>query len=209
MLMTRSIRKFALTIHVTSSVGWFGAVSAFLALAIAGVASSDVEAARSAYVAMPTVTQMVIVPFSVAALVTGIVQGLGTTWGLFRHRWIVAKLVLTVLATVLLIVHTQDVGRVATLATDRLLSGSDLRGLRIDLMAKAGAALVALVVATSLSVYKPWGLTRYGQQVVSGGNMQLDVQTRSRIWVILWYAALAAALTLFALLHLHRAMANG
>lgn len=209
MLMTRSIRKFALTIHVTSSVGWFGAVSAFLALAIAGVASSDVEAARSAYVAMPTVTQMVIVPFSVAALVTGIVQGLGTTWGLFRHRWIVAKLVLTVLATVLLIVHTQDVGRVATLATDRLLSGSDLRGLRIDLMAKAGAALVALVVATSLSVYKPWGLTRYGQQVVSGGNMQVDVQTRSRIWVILWYAALAAALTLFALLHLHRAMANG
>lgn len=209
MLMTRSIRKFALTIHVTSSVGWFGAVSAFLALAVAGVASSDVEAARSAYVAMPTVTQMVIVPFSVAALVTGIVQGLGTTWGLFRHRWIVAKLVLTVLATVLLIVHTQDVGRVATLATDRLLSGSDLRGLRIDLMAKAGAALVALVVATSLSVYKPWGLTRYGQQVVSGGNMQVDVQTRSRIWVILWYAALAAALTLFALLHLHRAMANG
>lgn len=208
MLMTRSIRKFALTIHVTSSVGWFGAVSAFLALAIAGVASSDVEAARSAYVAMPTVTQMVIVPFSVAALVTGIVQGLGTTWGLFRHRWIVAKLVLTVLATVLLIVHTQDVGRVATLATDRLLSASDLRGLRMDLMAKAGAALVALVVATSLSVYKPWGLTRYGQQVVLGGNMQVDVQNRSRIPLTLWYAALAAALTLFALLHLHRAMAH-
>ena len=35
--MTPGLRKFALTTHVTSSVGWLGAVGAFLALAIAGV----------------------------------------------------------------------------------------------------------------------------------------------------------------------------
>src|ERR1700694_2239095 len=99
MLMTSGVRKFMLTTHVTSSVGWFGAVAAFLALAVVGVMSANGQTARSAYVAMETVTWMVIVPFSFAALITGIVQGLGTTWGLFRHQWVVAKLVLTVIAT--------------------------------------------------------------------------------------------------------------
>jgi hypothetical protein len=56
-------------------------------------------------------TWIVIVPLSLAALLTGVVQSLGTPWGLFRHRWIVAKLALTVVATVLLLVHTQPIGR--------------------------------------------------------------------------------------------------
>jgi hypothetical protein len=37
MAMTPRLRKFALTAHVTSSVGWLGAVAAFLALAVAGL----------------------------------------------------------------------------------------------------------------------------------------------------------------------------
>ena len=41
MAMTPGLRKVALTTHVTSSVGWIGAVAAFLALAIAGVGSQD------------------------------------------------------------------------------------------------------------------------------------------------------------------------
>ncbi len=34
--MTPIVRKFALTAHITFSVGWLGAVAGFLALAIAG-----------------------------------------------------------------------------------------------------------------------------------------------------------------------------
>jgi hypothetical protein len=41
---------------------------------------------------MELTTWIVIVPLSLAALLTGVVQSLGTPWGLFRHRWIVAKL---------------------------------------------------------------------------------------------------------------------
>jgi hypothetical protein len=52
MAMTSGLRKFALTIHVTSSVGWLGAVGAFLALAIAGVGSENAQIVRSAYLAM-------------------------------------------------------------------------------------------------------------------------------------------------------------
>jgi hypothetical protein len=162
MTMTSGLRKFALTTHVTSSVGWLGAVAAFLALAIAGVSSREDSTVRAAYIAMHLTTWFVIVPLSLAALLTGLVQSLATTWGLFRHYWIVTKLLLTVLATIILLLHTQPIDRVAALAVQTTLSSGDLRQLRIQLVADAGAALFVLLVTTALSVYKPWGMTAYG-----------------------------------------------
>lgn len=162
MTMTSGLRKFALTTHVTSSVGWLGAVGAFLALAIAGVSSQDAEIARAAYLAMHLITWFVIVPLGLAALLTGIVQSLGTSWGLFRHYWIVTKLLLTVLATIILLVHTQPIDRVAAVAAQTTLAAGDLRQLRIQLVGDACAALFVLIVTTTLSVYKPWAMTPYG-----------------------------------------------
>ena len=162
MTMTTGLRKFALTTHVTSSVGWLGAVAGFLALAIAGVSSGEDETVRAAYIAMHLTTWFVIVPLSLASLLTGLVQSLGTTWGLFRHYWVVTKLLLTVLATIILLLHTQPIDRVAAVAMQTTLSTGDLRQLRIQLVADAGAALFVLLVTTALSVYKPWGMTTYG-----------------------------------------------
>jgi len=64
-------RKLALTAHLTSSVGWLGSDAAFLALAIAGVASQDGQVVRAAYVAMQLITWFVIVPLSLASFGTG------------------------------------------------------------------------------------------------------------------------------------------
>jgi len=104
----------------------------------------------------------VIVPLSLAALLTGIVQSLGTRWGLFRHYWIVTKLLLTVLATIILLVHTQPIDRVAAVASQTTLGFGDLRQVRIQLVGDVCAALFVLLVTTTLSVYKPWGMTSYG-----------------------------------------------
>ena len=52
MAMAPSLRKFALTVHVTSSVGWLGAVAAFLALAVAGLTSRDAQTVRATYLVM-------------------------------------------------------------------------------------------------------------------------------------------------------------
>src|SRR5258708_3540597 len=105
MRMSPGIRKFALTAHVTSSVGWLGAVAAFLVLSIAGLTSRDAETVRGAYLAMNLIGEFIIVPLGIAALLTGIVQSLGTPWGLFRYYWVLMKLVLTVGATFLLLLH--------------------------------------------------------------------------------------------------------
>jgi hypothetical protein len=202
MLMTSGVRKLALTTHVTSSVGWFGAVAAFLSLAIAGLTSQNPQTVRAAYLSMELTTWAVIVPLSVAALVTGIVQSVGTTWGLFRHHWVVAKLGLTVLATIILLVHTQPIGRVAAVAAEGMLTSADLRQLRIQLVADAGAALFALLVATTLSVYKPWGLTSYGRRQDVSDIRPERVLIASTLWSRLWLLGLIVVIALFVIVHL-------
>jgi hypothetical protein len=160
--MPPGLRKVVLIAHVVSSVGWFGAVAAFLALAIAGLTGHDAQIVRAAYLAMELTGWYVIVPLSLASFLTGLVSSLGTTWGLFRYYWVVAKLVIIIPATILLLVHMQPISDVARAAAETTLSASDLQRLRIELVAEAGAALLVLLVATTLSVYKPRGMTAYG-----------------------------------------------
>ena len=163
MIMTPGIRRFALTTHVTFSVGWLGAVAGFLALAVAGLITSDNEIARAAYFAIELVGWFVIVPFCLGSLLSGLVQSAGTEWGFFRHYWIIAKLFLTVAATIILLVHMRLVSHVAHVALSTTFSISQLRGLRIQLVADACAALCVLLVATALSIYKPWGKTSHAR----------------------------------------------
>ena len=173
MLMSPGVRKAALIAHVTSSVGWLGAVAAFAVLAIVGLRSTNANEVTSAYVASDLVTRYMIVPLCFTALFTGLVQSLGTPWGLIRHYWVIAKLVLTVVATGLLLLHTAPVEHVASVAATRTLTAGDLRDLRVQLVGDALGALAALFTATALSVYKPRGLTVYGwrrQQQERGGG---------------------------------------
>lgn len=161
--MSPIVRKLALVTHVVASVGWLGSVCAFLALSIAGLIGEDPQRVRGAYLAMEMIGWYVIVPLSVASLLTGLIQSLGTEWGLFRHYWIVIKLVLNVLASAVLLLHMMPIGHVADIAATQGL-GPDLHGARVQLIADATAAIVVLLVATGLSIIKPRGLTKYGRK---------------------------------------------
>ncbi|MDQ0876561.1 hypothetical protein QFZ77_005220 [Paenibacillus sp. V4I3] len=161
MTMTPHIRKFALTLHVTSSVGWLGAVAVFLALAIAGLTSKDAQMVRATYLAMELSARFVIVPLCLASLLTGLISSLGTEWGLFRYYWILIKLLITILSTIGLLVHLQPIRYLAEVAAKTTLSSSDYQA-QIQLVIIASAAMLALLVATTLSMYKPRGMTPYG-----------------------------------------------
>jgi hypothetical protein len=169
--MTLHLRKLALTAHITSSVGWLGSVAAYLALAIAGLTIHDISMVRAAYLSMELIGWVVIVPFSLAALLTGLVQSLGTQWGLFRHYWILVKFLLTTVATIVLLWHMQAVSRMSGLAAETTLSSGDFRALRIQLVVHAAGGLLVLLAATTLSVYKPWGMTPYGRRKQYERNM--------------------------------------
>jgi uncharacterized membrane protein len=161
MTMRRGLRKFVLTAHVIFTVGWLGAVASFLALSVVGLTSQDAQMARAAYLAMELIARFVIVPLSLAPLLTGPVLSLGTPWGLFRHYWILVKLLITILSTILLQVHLQPIRYLSRVAAEASLSSADLR-LQIQMVVAASAGLLALLVATTLAVYKPRGMTPYG-----------------------------------------------
>lgn len=160
--MAPSLRKFALTAHVSSSVGLLGAIAGFLALAIAGLTSQDARMVRAAYLAMELTAWFFIVPLAFASLLTGIVQSLGTPWGLFRHYWVLVKLLLTVFATSVLLLKLELIDYVAGVASETALSSADLHAARTELMLHAAGGLLVLLVPMALSVYKPRGMTRYG-----------------------------------------------
>lgn len=162
MTLTPGLRKFVRTAHVTFTVGWLGAVAAFLALAVAGLTSQDAQMVRATYPAMELITQFVIVPLSlVPLLLTGPILSLGTPWGLFRHYWIVVKLLINILSTLILLVHMQPISYLSRAAAEGTLSSHD-RAVQLQLAVAAGAGLLALLVATALAVYKPRGMTAYG-----------------------------------------------
>ena len=157
-------RKLALTAHVVSSVGWVGAVAGFLGLALAGLNSDDAQLVRGAYLSMDLTVRFAIVPLALMAVLTGVIQGLGTPWGLFRHYWVVIKLVITIIATVVLITELDPISEVAGAARTTTFGQETMRDERTSLVIHSGGGLVVLLVPTILSIYKPRGLTRYGRR---------------------------------------------
>lgn len=143
MQLPAAARKTALVTHVVTSVGWLGAVAAFLALAVSALRTADADTQRALYIAMDVLGSAALVPLSLASFASGLVQSLGTSWGLFRHWWVVAKLAISVLATGILLLYVS------------LLPSSS------PVLHSAGA-VVLLLVAAALSVFKPKGLTRHG-----------------------------------------------
>ncbi len=156
------LRKSALTAHVAFSVGWLGAVAAFLALAVVGLTSKDADTVRAVHLAAEPLTWFLLVPLAFASLVTGLVQSLGTTWGLFRHYWVIFKLVINLFAVTVLLLYTETVSFLAGVAAESDANLRELQGPTFVL--HSAAALVLLVAATFLAVYKPRGLTRYGRR---------------------------------------------
>ena len=152
MVMPPQVRKFALTAHVTASVGWIGALMVFFAHATVSVTSQDVAIVRAACLAMSLTAWLVVLPLSIASLTTGVVQALATAWGLLKHYWVVAKLVLTIVATVVLLSKLAPISALAQAAADTTFSTADVFQSRLSLLIHAAGGLVVLLAAASLAI---------------------------------------------------------
>jgi hypothetical protein len=164
MIMVVAARRLVLVAHVGCSVGWLGAVVTSLVLAVAGLVSSDAGIVRAVYVALDLIGWYALVPLSVGSLLTGLVQSLGGSWGLLRHYWVVAKLLMNLLATAVLLMYMQTLGYLAAAARSASTL-EEVRHLRdpspvVHAVAAVGLLLGALV----LSIYKPRGQTAYGRR---------------------------------------------
>jgi hypothetical protein len=194
-----ALRKFTFTTHVSSSVAWMGAVLVFLALAAIALVSEDEGTVRGAYLVMAPAAWLVLVPLAHASLLTGIALSLGTPWGLFRHYWVVLKLGITALCTVVLVIYMGTFQQMAGVAADPVIEMGLVRN--PSPLLHSALALVLLVTATVLAVYKPFGMTAHGlrqqgslqslpnRRVVAARN-----ETRNRVFLVLVVAGIVGLL---------------
>ena len=205
--MTPALRKLTITAHVTFSVGWLGAVAAFLVLSIAGLTSHDAEVVRGAYLSMDLISRFIVIPMCLAALATGLLQALGTPWGLFRYYWILVKFGLAIFATIALLVHqfvvvAEAAKRVSGAAAETLFS-VDLGSLKTELVRAPSLAILLLLGVTTLGVYKPWGLTRYGRRKQQERRkVQQQPDNETPLGVKIFFAVIGVLVLVFVVLHL-------
>ena len=217
MAFAPALRKFTLTTHVATSVGWIGAVLVFLALAAIGLTSQDEPTVRGAYLVMAPAAWFVLVPLAHAALVSGIALSLGTPWGLIRHYWVALKLVITAFSTVILLIYMNTFRQMAGLAADPVVELGLVRN--PSPLLHAILALVLLLTATALAIYKPFGMTPYGARqqmrartgapgLVSAPGQAIAARKPRRWEYLLWIVGLAI-LALIIVSHLLGSGAHG
>jgi hypothetical protein len=160
MSLSPGVRKGLLAAHLAVSVGWLGAIVPYLVLGVTAVTSRDPATVRAAWFSMEGIGWYAIVPLALASLSTGLIMGLGTPWGLFRHYWVLISLLLTVVATIGLLLHMPAVSLLARMAQEA--DAVDLIGGMGGDLFHASLGLLILLVVQALNVFKPPGLTRYG-----------------------------------------------
>jgi hypothetical protein len=145
--MKPKVRKWWLVLHVVSSVGWLGVTIGMLVLALAAFDAPQL------YQAMSLLGDLVVLPLALAALATGVVLSLGTKWGLVKHRWVLVKFVLTVIAVV---------ATTFALRAGLHEAAGGVAAAGSDVLVASCVSLTLYTINTVLSVFKPWGRTRWG-----------------------------------------------
>ena len=145
--------RTALWAHILTSAAWFGVAVMVAFCGLAATVTDDAGLSHALYRTMETAPWLSI-PVGLTAIVSGVVLSLGTRFGLVRHWWVVAKIVI---AAVVVVTDALLVGRVARHAALVGHASAPLRGSTI-------AHVVVLGVAIWLSVFKPRGLTPYGRR---------------------------------------------
>ena len=158
MMMSPALRKLGLIIHLALSLGWIGAVVSYLVLGVSAVSSNDAETVRAAWIAMELTGWWAIVPLAIGSLLTGLIMSLGTSWGLFRHYWVLITLALTIFCVAILLLHMPTVSALAQMAR----TGAAARESRGGDLLHPSVGLLVLLLITVLNVYKPQGVTPYG-----------------------------------------------
>ena len=155
--LSRRWRRLWVLLHVVTSVGWLGLDLGLLALGVTGRWFTPGDGELGVYRAIDLLGYAVVLPVALVAAVSGVVLSLGTYWGLLRYRWVVIKLVLTLVAlvaTVFALLPQMD------RAVANCLAGGGPGASGNSLVAAPIVAGVLYTTATALSVYKPRGSRR-------------------------------------------------
>lgn len=153
-------RKAMLITHILAVGTWVGIDVLVGVLVLAGWLSDDPAVRGAAYQALGTFVVWPMLAAGLTSLVTGVVLGLGSKYGLVRYWWVAVKLTLTLVLCTLIVVALRP-GLTELAAYGRAVSAGTAADRDLaDLFFPPAVSLTALTLATVLSVAKPWGRTR-------------------------------------------------
>ncbi|MFE3907449.1 hypothetical protein ACFXPY_46400 [Streptomyces sp. NPDC059153] len=164
------LRKAVLTAHVAISVGWLGLVTGMFAMSLAGATTGSTEQQAAMYRTMSLLDEIFLGMTSMFALITGIVVGAGTKWGLLQRTWVAVKFFLTM---GVMLLGFSVIHQLILRANELVDAGAPVRGGELDtvgwsMTGSAAVALGSLVFMTAVSTYKPWNRTRWGKRPAPG-----------------------------------------
>jgi hypothetical protein len=161
-------RKAVLALHIVAGIGWMGVDIALLVLLISARTTNDAALVLSAFNAIGMIVPIAVPPLSLSILATGIILGLGTRWGLVRYWWVLLKLLLSLVMTVLVFVSLVPAVSSMAVLTATTVSADTARAslgvLPTMLLFPPIVSFLMLGVAVILSIFKPWQRTPWSSE---------------------------------------------
>lgn len=165
MKLPREIRRFTIFLHVLVSVSWIGVDLVIGVLSFTGLTTDDPQTMATAYTAISMFGVPLLLTLGLLALATGLTLGWGTRFGLVRHWWVVTKLIISLVLITLVVVALRPtlIDAAAESAVVDPTLPERLDQVRLNMIFPPLVSTAALLFATWLGVYKPWGQTRFGR----------------------------------------------
>ena len=159
MPLSARTRKLLLLTHIAAAGVWLG-LDLALGILVVTVLTADATGAAAAAASLASLATWPLVIVGLVTLASGVLLGLGTRYGLVRYRWVLVKLVVNaVLVTLVVLVLSPGLTTLADRGREALADGV-APTVTATLVLPPVVSSTALLVAMTLSVFKPWGRTR-------------------------------------------------
>ena len=153
-------RKSILLVHIASAGVWLGIDVVMAVLVFTALGSGDNRTKALSYQALELVAVGPLLVTGLVCLLTGILLGLSSRYGLVRYWWVAAKLALNLVLTGLVLVALAPQVADAAARARQFDAGVPVPLGVGDLIFPPIVSPTALLVAMVLAVFKPWGRIR-------------------------------------------------
>jgi hypothetical protein len=156
----RGTRRAVLTAHIIGAGAWIGMDVVLGVLVFTARLTTDTHTEALCYQALELFAVWPLLAAGLVTLVSGVVLGLGTNYGLVRYWWVATKLVMNLVLVALVAFALRSAVHEAARYGLALAAGSPSDASVSKLIMPPLVSSTALLIATTLSVYKPWGRIR-------------------------------------------------
>ncbi len=158
-----SARKSVLLVHIASAGAWLGVDVVMGVLVVTALVSDDGHTKALAFRSLELVAVGPLLALGLLCLLSGVLLGLGSRYGLLRYWWVAAKLALNLVLTGLVLVALAPEVTAHAEQARQFEAGLPVPLAVGQLVFPPIVSPVALLVAMVLAVFKPWGRIRPGR----------------------------------------------